>query len=104
MLLAVTVGSQCIAYTVLTGIWSHQVWGRFPPNDKALVLALTEARQFRRGETHVHGGHVVIVGLAHFLHDLLLGQTAGLDRALHRDGPLRVVQGQVLQPGRGRSG
>lgn len=49
--------------------------------------------------THAHGGHVVLVGFPHFLHDLLLGAAAVLDGALHRDGPLGVVQGQVLQAG-----
>ena len=48
--------------------------------------------------THIHGGDVVVVGLPDLLHDLGLGQAAGLDGALHRYGPLWVVQGQVLEP------
>lgn len=53
---------------------------------------------------HVHGGHVALVRLPDLLHHFLLGQSAGLDGALHRDGPLRVVQSQVLQAGGGGKG
>ena len=55
-----------------------------------------------RASTHIHGGDVVVVGLPDLLHDLGLGQAAGLDGSLHRDGPLWVVQGQVLQAGAGQ--
>lgn len=59
------------------------------------------SRQPRRragpSPTHAHGGHVVLVGFPHFLHDLLLCFAAVLDGALHRDGPFGVVQSQVLQ-------
>lgn len=47
--------------------------------------------------THIHGGHVIVIGLTHFLHDLRLGQTTCLDGSLHCDGPLWVVHGQVLE-------
>lgn len=51
----------------------------------------------RTNPTHTHGSHVVLVGFPHFLHDLLLGFAAVLNGALHCDGPLGVVQSQVLQ-------
>ena len=54
------------------------------------------------GGTYVHGGAVVLVRLPDLLHHLLLGAGAGFDGALHRDGPLGVVQGQILQAGRAR--
>lgn len=49
--------------------------------------------------THTHGGHVVLVGLPNLLHDLLLGPAAVLDGPLHGDSPLRIIEGEVLQPG-----
>lgn len=47
--------------------------------------------------THIHGSDVIVVRLAHFLHDLLFCQAARFDGALHCDGPLRVIKGQILQ-------
>lgn len=48
--------------------------------------------------THAHGSHVILIGLPNFLHDLLLSPAAVLDGALHSDGPLGVIEGEVLQP------
>lgn len=52
-------------------------------------------------DTHAHGSHVILIGFPHFLHDLLLGPAAVLDGALHSDGPLGVIEGEILQPGAG---
>lgn len=49
--------------------------------------------------TYVHSSHVAFISFPDLLHHLLLGSPAGFDGALHRDGPLWVVQSQVLQPG-----
>lgn len=48
--------------------------------------------------TYIHGSDVIIIGLSHFLHDFLLSQAAGLNSTFHGDGPLRIIQGQILQP------
>lgn len=53
--------------------------------------------------THAHGGHVILISLSDFLHDLLLGPTAVLNGALHSDGPFRVIERELLEPGK-RSG
>lgn len=68
-----------------------------PPPKKFLVV-------YRFEFPYVHGGHVALMRFPDLLHHLLLGQTAGLDGALDGDGPLWVVQGQVLQAGGGGRG
>lgn len=50
--------------------------------------------------THTHGGHIILVGLSNFLHDLLLRPAAVLNGPLHGDGPLGVIESEVLEPGR----
>lgn len=54
---------------------------------------------------YVHSSHVALVGFSDFLHHLLLCSCTSLDGARHCDGPLWVVQGQVLEtgPDRGRN-
>lgn len=42
---------------------------------------------------HVSSSNVVLVGLPQLLHDLHLGFAQSLQYALHRDGPLGVVDG-----------
>lgn len=59
-------------------------------------LQREQARQ--ESQAYIDGHHVVLVGLAQLPHDLHLGVGAGLRAALHRDGALGVVDGQVLQP------
>lgn len=58
------------------------------------------ARTVQAGVTYVHSSHVAFISFPDLLHHLLLGSAAGFDGTLHRDGPLWVVQGQVLQTGR----
>lgn len=48
--------------------------------------------------THTHGGHIILVSLSNFLHDLLLSPAAILDGSLHGDGPFRVVEREILEP------
>lgn len=48
-------------------------------------------------QTHIHCGDVVLVGLSDLLHDLHLGVGAVFQRAFDCDGPLWVVQRQVLK-------
>lgn len=47
--------------------------------------------------THIHCSDVIVIRLAHFLHDLLFCQEARFNRALHCDGPLWVIKSQILQ-------
>lgn len=49
--------------------------------------------------TYIHSSHVAFISLPDLLHHLLFGSSAGFDGPLHCDGPLWVVQGQVLQTG-----
>lgn len=48
-------------------------------------------------KTHIHGSDVILVGFPDLLHDLQLGPAAALNGAFDRDGPLWVVQRQVLK-------
>lgn len=52
---------------------------------------------FSPTQTHIHGSNVIVICLPHFLHDFLFGQAARFDRALHRNCPLWVIKGQILQ-------
>lgn len=47
--------------------------------------------------THIHGSDIIVICLPHFLHDFLFGQAARFDRALHRNCPLWVIKGQILE-------
>lgn len=53
-----------------------------------------------RTKTHIHGSDVILVGFPDLLHDLQLGPAAALNGAFDRDGPLWVVQRQVLKTAR----
>lgn len=61
--------------------------------------------KFLLGENaYVHSSHVTVIRFPDLLHHLLLCSRAGLDRALHCDGPLWVVQSQVLETGQDNGG
>lgn len=49
---------------------------------------------------YVHSSHVALIRFPDLLHHLLLCSWACLDGALHCDGPLWVVQSQVLKTGK----
>lgn len=53
--------------------------------------------------SYVHSSHVALVGFSDFLHHLLFCSCTVLDGARHCDGPLWVVQGQVLETGPNRT-
>lgn len=50
--------------------------------------------------THAHGSHVILVSLSNFLHDLLLSPAAVLNGPLHSYGPFRVIEREILEPGK----
>lgn len=50
-----------------------------------------------RPGAHIDSHNVVLVGLSQLLHDLHLSVGTRFRAALHRDGPLGVVNGQILQ-------
>lgn len=73
-------------------IWkSHFETNSSMPPFPAQNLGMTARRPY------IHCGHVTVVRLPDLLHHLLFRLRTRLDGALHRNGPLRVVNGQVLQ-------
>lgn len=53
----------------------------------------------KKKNAYIHSSHVALIRFPDLLHHLFLSSRARLDGALHCDGPLWVVQGQVLETG-----
>lgn len=81
----------------LLNLKGHTALGMPAPGDPLCCSSGSEKGRQVLG-THTHGSHIILIGLPNFLHDLLLSPAAVLDGPLHGDGPLRVIECEVLQP------